>query len=338
MRSAIVVLVVAGIAGQAAVYAAIGGPGGTLDSISQEGRSLEFPFAYFVLAGFPVVALLIWYAWHRPRTRLAKVGFAVLLIEVMAFFATIGSRTNMLAPIALLLVVRHHLYRQWSFRQMAALLAVVVVAASAFLVVRQAAHDESLGEALEGAPAELARPAAVLDDNTGFDDFFMAINHYGEVRPHRHGGSLVDAFRSYVPAAIDPGKPESTDIEFREEVLGPDYHGGRPYSLVGELYADFGYPGIAVGGLVVGIVALAMVGLVTRPAGERPTRLSVVLFAVAMLVLYKLTLGVYSIALGDLVELGAPLIVAIAVSSGPGVARRLQFRRRAAARADARLG
>ena len=80
--------------------------------------------------------------------------------------------------------------------------------------------------------------------------------------------------------------------------------------MVGDLYNDFGFPGIAVGGLLAGILARVLLGLLREE--RSPGRESrVVFYAMSLVLLYVFVTSTYSVALGFCLSYGLPLAVAI---------------------------
>lgn len=320
LRFAVAALLGCGLLAHAVVYALIGGPVAALQNILGQ-SNLAVPFALLVAAGFPTVAVLLWYVWHPPGSRATRMAFVLAVAESVVFWATTGSRTHAFAPLFVLFIARHHVRRPWTAPQVAAIVLALTLTASTLLVIRQGTYSQSLGRAVAAVPQYALDPSATLFDNTTFDDFTAAVNLYGVTVPHGHGAAVTDAVRSFVPRRFDPDRPQGGDIEFRRLVLGDSYQGGRPYSVVGELYRDLGWAGIALGGLALGLLVRGLAGLA---AGERPApgrRLRIVLLALGLLILYGLLVGTYSIALGDLVEIGIPLALALIVLARPVAAR-----------------
>ena len=82
------------------------------------------------------------------------------------------------------------------------------------------AERRSLRAAAEVAPRHVLDPRVILNDITSFDHVVYATTIYGRERDHENGGFLLDGVRSFVPRAIDSGKPEGGDIVFRRVVWG----------------------------------------------------------------------------------------------------------------------
>ena len=129
----------------------------------------------------------------------------------------------------------------------------MVVFASGLLGVRQATTDKPIGEALSSAPKYVLDPRGVLNDMTEFDGIFTATtvigspHEYRSPAPFQYGKGILAAFHSYVPARIDPDKPDSGDVEFRKLVWGAEQAAGRPYTVIGDFWNDFGFSGVVVG-------------------------------------------------------------------------------------------
>jgi hypothetical protein len=110
-----------------------------------------------------------------------------------------------------------------------------------------------------------------------------------------------------VPSFIDPGKPEPPAVAFRKAVFGDAVGAGRPTTIVGDFFYDFGFVGILVGSMLLGVGARGLLGLVS---GRKPSGFAVGLYALSMVVLYQLVIGTYSIALGSLLTLVMPYAIA----------------------------
>ena len=306
-------------AGQLAVIAKVGGP--TAIAQSALDFSVYKSSVWFqLLMGFGAIGLLVWVLWDPPGTPLARVLFGAVTLEICAFYALTGSRTRVFLTVFLLAVASHYAWRRWRLRDLITGVLVVVVVASAILAVRQATTTESFGESITAAPAYVTDPRGVLNDFTEYDDLLMATSVIGSDRPYprrrafQHGQGIVDAFRSYVPSAIDPRKPDSGDQEFRRLIFASERKAGRPYTVIGDLYNDFGFPGIAIGSLLFGILARALVGLLVLSLGKgREYRVG--LYAIGLVLVYIELTVTYSVTLGFVLNLAVPFIIATRVAA-----------------------
>jgi oligosaccharide repeat unit polymerase len=309
VRPAIAACLMIGIAGQVAILARVGGVSESANSILDQETLDAGGAILFIVAGFANVALLIWAAWRRPATRIERVGFVALLLEVCAFHLIVGSRLRLVAVLFVLAVTVHYLWRRWRLSEIAVGLVAFFLFASAYLGVREATEDRPFSEALGSAPKYVVDPRGLLNDSTEFDLLFIATSLIGDELPHKHGGWFVDALHSYVPSFIDPGKPESADVVFRKAVWGDRYEAGRPPTVVGDFYYDFGFPGIVVGSLLFGILARGLLGLLTPTGDSR--RYRVVLYAITVMVLLVLLTNTYSIAFGFMLTLALPFVAGV---------------------------
>ena len=316
VQPAVVACLLIAAIGQIAVLVKVGGPAEAANHMLDQ-EVLGTGLAYQVLLGFGTAAVLIWAAWDTPRTTRARVAFGLVLLEVCGFYALAGTRTRVFLTFLMMAVIVHYLVRPWRRRELLAGFLAVVVFASGLLGVRQATTDKPIGEALSSAPKYVLDPRGVLNDMTEFDGIFTATtvigspHEYRSPAPFQYGKGILAAFHSYVPARIDPDKPDSGDVEFRKLVWGTEQAAGRPYTVIGDFWNDFGFPGVVVGSLLFGLLARALVGLVS-PRGPGPGReYRVVLYAIALVVLYTELVNTYSVAIGFVLTIGVPFLVAM---------------------------
>jgi hypothetical protein len=189
----------------------------------------------------------------------------------------------------------------------------VVVLGSALLSVRQESYDKSFGSALLDAPQYIVDPNGVLNDFTEFDILFWATSLVPEERGYADGQGLVDAFASYVPSAILPDKPGATNQEFGKLVWGHDHWGGRPYTIVGGLYVDFGFPGIAAGAVLFGILGRLLLSLLRAPPGLPGRQYRIAVYAIAAAIFYLALATDYAVAIGFVIEYALPFLLAVYV-------------------------
>jgi hypothetical protein len=309
VRAAVAGALALGIAAELVVIGRAGGPADALRGAADQ-TSLEGSVILNLLTGFVAAGLIVWAAWRKPESRREWLLFGLAVIQLVAFAFAVGSRAQAFLPVLMLVIVVHYRWRPWRLRELALAMLAVLLFASASLAVREGVDSKPLGEALANAPRYAIDGRAVLNDLNAFDFVLYATQTRPYERKYEYGERLLDAFRSYVPAGLDPGKPEGGDITFRKEVWGNDYQAGRPPTIIGDLYIDFGFPGIALGALLLGVVARLLLGLtqdLRGPGGER----RVAFYAVSLVVLYEVVTSTYSVALGFAMKFGIPLLVAV---------------------------
>ncbi len=269
-RAAIACALAIGVAAQAAIIARAGGPIAALETAVEQ-RASSDSFVLFLLAGFSSAALVIWVAWRRPRERLEKALLALSIGTVSALWLVTGSRARVFITLLALVVVVNYLWRRWRTRELLVAGILLLAFASSAVVLRTVADEQGLREAASVAAERVLDQRVILNDLSGYDSLMLATTIYGRDRPHRHGGFLVDAVRSYVPRRLDSGKPDGGDIVFRREVWGNQFTAGRPPTAIGDFFIDFGLWGVAVGGLMLGAVCRLLLSLL----GSQPARTSV---------------------------------------------------------------
>lgn len=308
MRRVVALFIAVGFVGQALVYRAAGGVGAAVSNILTQ-SNFGAGFRVFAVANFAVVALLIWLAWHPPTTPRGRAAFIVLLLEVVGFYITLGSRALALYPVLMLVIVFHYRVRPVTFKVLVGCFVAVMIASSAYLAVRQASYDQPIGQAVGSAASYLTNPSGVSNDNSAFDNLFEARTFIGSSVGFRNGRSLISALEQFVPRPLLPKKPDPGDIWFRKVLWGDEFQAGRPYTLIGEFWVDFGTIGIIVGSLGFGWLCRILMGCV--PRGTRPDPLAATVLSVALVVLYVLMVGVYSIAFSFVAQYFGALAIAL---------------------------
>jgi oligosaccharide repeat unit polymerase len=309
LRTAIGISLAIGLVAQVAIIARAGGPAASVEQASSHQTALSQSFVLFFLSGFGFAGVLIWAAWRRPQSAIEWVGLGLSVLAVCAFASIAGSRARVFITLLALAVIVHYLWRPWRRRELLAFFLVLLAFVSSFVVFRQTAGHGSIGHAASLAWDHTLDPRVVINDSTSFDDVLYATTIFGRSRHFEHGQFLLDGARSYLPHAIDPNKPEGGDIAFRKIVWKEEFGAGRPPTAIGDYYIDFGFPGVAVGGFIIGVLAAALLGLLRGPPAGR--RVRVTLYAIALVVLYELVFDTFSLALGLVLTLALPFLIAV---------------------------
>jgi hypothetical protein len=80
--------------------------------------------------------------------------------------------------------------------------------------------------------------------------------------PFRHGSTLLVTALGFIPRSVWPEKPVGIGKELTLYVIGPFYEPSHGYSVAptvpADLYLNFGWFGIVIGGLALGVVCRAV--------------------------------------------------------------------------------
>jgi oligosaccharide repeat unit polymerase len=201
---------------------------------------------------------------------------------------------------------RHYRYRRVSTGQLTVLTLAAVIAMSSFLAVRTETgfNGASFGEAARTAWVKGLDPRTFLNDNNQFDNLLMATDVYGRTAPIRNRLSLVDAIRLYIPF----GEREAEDVAFRKLIWGNQLGAGRPYTVIGGFYADFGWPGVVVGSFLLGMLMRAISALAPLTLTIPGHAFRVAMMSVSMILLYNLVTTTYSVTVGLAIQALVPFV------------------------------
>jgi oligosaccharide repeat unit polymerase len=307
-----------GAVGQAIVMVKVGGPVAALEDSVQHTvfrAGLEEHF----LIGFGLIGLLVWAAYSPPTSGRARVAFTLATLELVAFFAIATSRTRVVLVLGIVAIVIHYLWRRWQPREIAIGVVGLVVFASAMLGVRQATLTNSTHDALEAAPTYVTDPRGILNDLNEFDYLFEATavigsgDKYNSTAPFQYGKGLWQGVHPFVPGFIDADRPESRDQEFRRIIWGETQGEGRPYTVIGDFWNDFGFAGVVVGSFILGLFSRAMLGLVAPQASGPGREYRAIIYAMGLMLLYVGVSTTYSLTVGFLIIFGIPLLLTMHV-------------------------
>jgi oligosaccharide repeat unit polymerase len=156
-------------------------------------------------------------------------------------------------------------------------------------IVRTNAAATDLGTAVERT-VETPVPAFQTADLSAFDDFVAMQGVVPSSISRLDGSSLLQIPAALAPRALWPGKPPPLD-NLVAEYLYPGAIAGTPITMQGELYWNFGMPGVALGSLLIG----AMMGWSMTLLFRREP-LSLILYAV----LYTSVFALLTRALGTM--------------------------------------
>jgi oligosaccharide repeat unit polymerase len=225
----------------------------------------------------------------------------------MAFYLLAGSRTLVLLPALFVLLPRHYLYRRLSTARLAAITLAAVVGLSTFLAVRTETgfNGASFAQAARTQAIKGLDPRTFLNDNNHFDNLLMATDVFDRTAPIRNSLSLVDAVRLYIPVGT---RGDAEDVAFRQLIWGEQLGAGRPYTVIGGFYADFGWPGIVVGSILLGVLMRAIASLVRSGPLVPGHAFRIAMMSVAMVLLYNLVTTTYSVTVGLAVQAVLPLL------------------------------
>jgi oligosaccharide repeat unit polymerase len=199
-------------------------------------------FSNLVPFGVAAAALLFWRKKYSPSL------FALVAFFAFAMFAT-GTRSTTAALLAPLVLVPRYFGNRKIFRRVAVVGAIAVFVVSAMQLAYRAIGFEHASIA---RAVSRANPLQVFDATqlawTG-----QAVVDYGPKFHYLHGQSYLAVAVNPVPRIFWPTKPEGySDVNARN--LGYGKGTTVTSGWLGEAYANFGWAGIPIVGLVAGVL------------------------------------------------------------------------------------
>jgi oligosaccharide repeat unit polymerase len=240
-----------------------------------ESRSMVFAATLFLIQAAALVtgADCLFARRHRFLFGLSLglcVGLGTLL----------GGRAGVLLSIVALGVMLH--YKLWQRRTLAvrhALLLGLVVAFCIAFVIGLGALRPGWERGARTVRLETLAPSGAgerfLAEFNQFDWFVILLDLMPDVVEHQHGATFAQFFLFFVPRGLWEDKPLPFEYTLTAMVRGEE--SGSPFTFVGELFLNFGVPGVVAGMFLAGVAGRALHGYLRR-APDNP---GVVLFYAA---------------------------------------------------------
>lgn len=213
-------------------------------------RAMEFHGPVIVLIKSGSVALFVWYVFGRRVLWNPFFGLSAFAL-VPALFLSTGSRSAIIYPFMLLLMVWMIRHRRLPTVRAVGLAAVAFVLFGVLGLVRSSVYGSgdvdftAIQEFDLGVAVEYARHEA---EGRGAQDAGVGV--VGSVPkdvPFLYGESYLGALLFFVPRAVWPDKPRGIGAIYVSEVYGQGEDSyGIPVGPVGEAYWNFDLPGVVL--------------------------------------------------------------------------------------------
>ncbi len=280
------------------------------DSIGSAPRGAAL--GYFRMLGqtVPQVLFAIVYALSFQRQNRLFDLFILVMSGIMAAivpFVT-STRLDLVSIFFISLVIRHNIYKRISATKLAAF-AIAAVVAVGFLGqlrdIRHGSEDIEIGSSLiESGLGLMQRPYFMDIGKTS-----VIVNRVPEDVDYLYGRSFIAIFVAPIPRTMWPEKPIVRIGPFvAEEIYGRITNSGIPPGFVGELYLNFGAPGVFLGMALIG----ALMASLYRKACARPQDwLFQVVYAISLFsIMFSLLSADFVLLISQLFRFGVPIFLA----------------------------
>jgi len=210
----------------------------------------HYVFGYALCLAAALVALQAVLEQRSRQRLLLFVGLGTVALAASVALQTRGQLlATAVAALALVLLARRTTRRQ---TLALAALAIALLAAFAWMrSVRELSHTVSFGDAARLAVTD--RPLLTATrDFVEFDHFVALSGVVPDERPYLYGRSLAEVPLAFLPRQLYPDKPLPLDFDLAQALLGSGGRAGTPFTIVGELYWNFGWLGAFVAAAILG--------------------------------------------------------------------------------------
>lgn len=253
-----------------------GVPGGDVLYIYTTGVSRAEIFAeqtHLLIGSFLIyIGYFVWLTAKLAERKFLRVRDFFPVPVIMAVFVTLGGRGRVFGILLTAFVVFYYAYRFEVVRTeglvsrvlraipmpiAAALLTLLGIAAGAIVTVLGGIREgRTPAEAVEDVELTSILTAGV--QNTKIDTFLLLTEFVPGELDFYYGSFYARAALNYVPSEYWDSKPVLTVGALIRRMFRPEQSGGRTVGQLGDYYINFGYPGILVMGVLLGVLFSVM--------------------------------------------------------------------------------
>ena len=231
--------------------------------------------AVFFTSTWTVLVFVAVKLWSHKGSSATRILSRVLLLLISLILLSLGSRGYLFVPLLTAMVVRHFVYKRFRPFTLVLLGLLIFVSLSVYGYLRDSTATQVVS-VHKGDLSELAvfpLIYAYLYIWQPIDTLQQVTEVIPRTIPYQHGFLTFGALRTLLP-----GHHDMSDMFFKQ-ILGSDFEGGgQPATVLGPLYADFGFAGVVLGMFFVGL----LVARTYRWMRREPTVFRTVIYAWVM--------------------------------------------------------
>ena len=232
--------------------------------------------AVFFTSTWTVLVFVAAKLWSYKGSSAIRILSRAILLLVSLMLLSLGSRGYLFVPMLAAMVARHFLYKRFRPLTLVLLGIVVFISLSVYGYLRDSTVPKELVSVHKGDVSELAifpLIYAYLYIWQPIDTMQQVTEMIPRTIPYQHGFLTFGALRTLLP-----GHHDMSDMFFKQ-ILGSDFvGGGQPATVLGPLYADFGFAGVVLGMFFIGL----LVARTYRWMLREPTVFRVLIYAWVM--------------------------------------------------------
>jgi len=239
----------------------VGGPAALVAGLADRIRAFAGLNYFFMAVFLPLDVALMWWAYVLATRRLFNPWFWLYAVSALVLSTLTGTRANTFVVVLSAVILYHLMYKTISFRRVLVLLAIGVVALVAlqlfiheFLIIGQLA-SVGTNSSLSQLWSRLAW--SLSSDFYQIQALTLVVDAVPNAIPYQHGSTYVPLLLAPIPSSIWAGKLDFLlSPGVLTHALWPQswLQTGTtlPPSLMGEMYMNFGAPGVGIGMVLFG--------------------------------------------------------------------------------------
>ncbi len=250
-----------------------------------------FKGKYYLLWGIDFFILLFIFLYASKDRRIPKpfVFASFLLATVVGIL--LGAKETILQPFFYWLVIRHYTRKPIGKRGIAFFSLALVLVLFTFPFFRHFGPKglEKIEAVVKTENFWKTWPDYIISRFYGVESLTLILKNVPEAFPYKYGETFFELFIQPIPRVLWPTKPISVGFQFTQAFTS-GYYGSSTssaLSLPGELYLNFGLPGILFGFMLLGLIGR----IIYEYLGKRSGASYVILYALTLYALVMLNEG-----------------------------------------------
>lgn len=227
----------------------------TLPAALQTDKLLDANWTIPLLSA-PAVGIMVWYIFSMRSNWFHLLLWISVVVFYFITFSALGSRSRLVMVLVPVLFVHHFMIKKLKTSYIVVILISIWLAYIVFGQKRSTIEYGYYETAQKMASSYfLVSYLTDHDDLMEFRATLDVVDHYPDKEDFLLGSTILTPITNWVPRRIWPNKPDSASVKYTSKFrpLAWSKGGTAPPGYIGEWYMNFGFPGIVIGMIFLGV-------------------------------------------------------------------------------------